>query len=187
MTPESGEARAMNFFTGQVVRPVKLLKVDGRTSFIDPEGAQHTQVLDLGLSVSRGEAEDYVGKIQINTDFAIFDCDGCARDVDFSERVESVSPRASVWKKAPIYPDGDGWSSRIGSAVDMGDGTLLFIGGRFAFRVDQRDFAPVGSAPNLHVVDEERIREVIETAENNRIDVTDAYLAKQLALRNNGE
>ncbi|MDR6937394.1 hypothetical protein [Luteibacter sp. 3190] len=186
-TRQLGKNSAVNFFTGEVLSPVYVSTDRGTRTFTDPAGVEHAQVQELGLSEAPDQPDARVGHIQINTDFAIFDCTGCAGDIDYSERIEGGIPGASVWKKAPVYPNGAGWSSRISAAVDLGDETLLFIGGGFAFRVHQRDFTPVGSAPSLHVVDERWLEEVIETAKSANVDVTDAYLTDQLSRMRHGK
>jgi len=173
---------AMDFFSGKRLTDVRLGANPAKPSFTDANGEVHEQVGDLGLSVAHDDQGLYAGQLRLNADLIFFDCDGCAQDINTAERVDPEILHGALWKKVAFYLQDGEWASRINSAVDLRDGTVLLAGGRFAFRVNERDLSPVGSAPSLRVVDEKAVRKLLDKAEREHVDVTDAYLADHLGL-----
>ncbi|WP_429200087.1 hypothetical protein [Luteibacter sp. W1I16] len=190
VSPERGQAKALDFFSGEV-QDVKVKKPGGyNDSFVDEKGATHVSNSVFDFHYKDPRPGGAIGDVQINEDSLQFDeLILYAPILDVSQRV-SPDDDMVIWRKVPLYCDSFssggsciGWASLIGTAMDLRDGTMLIAGGKYVFRVRQDDLAPVGRAPHFHVVDEADVQRVIDKAEGSGIKDAHEFLIEQLHLR----
>jgi len=192
MVNTQGPAKALDFFSGEVLENVKVESPGGYNDwFIDAQGLKHTDNTDIAFHYKDPRPGGGLGGISFDKDTldseAKFRCASLSLDV--SQRLSEQGDQI-LWSKVPLYRKADSspkcpegvWDSLINTALDLRDGTLLITGGKYIFRVREFDMAPVGSAPHLHVIEASEVRRVLQKASDH--DVTDIgiYLTKQLDL-----
>jgi hypothetical protein len=191
MSPVHGPAKAIDFFSGEVVSAKVKKPGEYNDSFVDAQGITHKSVVHPAFSFKDPRPGGGLGDIDFSGDTLTFGADvPCAPfDLKVSRRMASDDETAA-WSKVPLYktnpwPEacpGGVWDSFVSTALDLRDGTMLITAGKYIFRVRQADMSPVGEAPHLNVVDEVDVRRVMEQAAGGDIKDVCAHLTAQLHL-----
>lgn len=190
------QVQAMDFFSGERIQVKVDVEDDGRQEpdFTDAGGVAHVpaekRFAFSGASppISLPGITFEGNNIQLNS--TIRNC-----YVNITSALSAIGSgqaqnATGSWSKFPIYhtsagngscPSGD-LGSKVTSALDLGDGTLLAAEGCFVFRLRKSDLSPVGSAPALRVVDESRVQKAVDQAKGRNIQDAAGYLAKALNL-----
>ena len=191
VTPEHGQAKALDFFTGEV-KDVNVAMPGGyNDSFIDADGVLHKSTVHFAFDYKDPRSGGAIGNIvRVNSSSLSFSGTfRCNPMLSVSQRISGENHETLAWRKLPLYldtwsgcPDGT-WNSLINTGLDLRDGTALITEGKYIFRVRHDDLSPVGSAPHLHVVDEVAVLQLIEDAKVDEIDDINAYITERLHLR----
>ncbi|HEY4294131.1 hypothetical protein [Luteibacter sp.] len=182
VSPVRGPSNAIEFFSGRVDDVMVTNPGGYNDSFIDSKCIKHSANTDRSFHFKDPRPGGAVGSIHVNVDVLRFECENlCGPDIYVSELHNDSG--GVLWRKVPFFLDEGELDSMIGTGIDMRDGTVIFIGGKYVFRVRQRDFTPVGGAPHLRVVDERDVIRVIDKANGKDIKDFDAYLTEELHLK----
>lgn len=191
LTNLHGSAKALDFFSGNVVS-AKVKNPGGyNDSFVDEHGITHKDVGDPVFDYKDPRPGGGLGGIDFSADWLRFEAKvACAPlYLNVSRRMAS-DDNVILWSKVPLYKTYEGskscpegvWNSLVNTALDLRDGTLLITGGKYIFRIRQSDMTPAGEAPHLRVVDEGDVKRVIEQAKGKDVKDASAYLTEQLDL-----
>lgn len=189
VSPNRGQAKALDFFSGEVQDVEVKNPGEYNDSFVDSEGKVHASTDDFYYKDPRpgGSIGNYV---QINEGSLQFD-DRIPYKLwlNVSQRVAS-DYETVIWRKVPLYCESfssgnqcRNWASMIGTGLELRDGTMLIVGGKYVFRVRADDLTPVGHAPNLHVRDEADVKRVIDKANRSGIRNAHVFLTEELHLQ----
>jgi len=189
LSPVRGQARAMDFFSGEV-QDVTVKEPGGyNDSFVDSNGVAHTSSDEIAFYYKDPRPGGAIGSVQVNVNSLRFDrAIPCRPRLHVSQRM-SDDGMTVTWRKVLLYGDPASstcpartWSSLIGTGLELRDGTMLITGGKYVFRLREDDLSPVGRAPHLHVVDEADVKRIIDKAEGSGIRDANTFLAEQLRL-----
>ncbi|WP_139206638.1 hypothetical protein [Luteibacter sp. UNCMF331Sha3.1] len=188
MVPPHAQAKAINFFTGEVIDVTVKMQLTYTGSFIDANGVKHEETLHSGFHYKDPRPGGILGNIRF-----------AHRSVDRPENMSfgpiwfdtyqrmSDDDASVIWSKVPLYESNNfgrkGWDTLFGTALDLNDGTMLVSAGKYIFRLHQDDFTPVGSAPALHIVDESELLRALDEAKGQAIEDGDAWLTDKLKLK----
>lgn len=190
LSPVRGQARAMDFFSGEVQDITVQKPGEYNDSFVDSNGVAHASSDEIAFYFKDPRPGGAIGNtVQLNVSSLRFDrAIPCRPRLHVSQRIADDG-RTVIWRKVLLFGDpasstcsGRTWSSLIGTGLELRDGTMLITGGKYVFRLREDDLAPVGRAPHLHVVDEADVKRVIDKAEGSGIKDANTFLAEQLRL-----
>ncbi|MGF6712725.1 hypothetical protein QFZ41_003689 [Luteibacter sp. W1I16] len=143
-SPSHGQAKAIDFFSGEV-QDVKVKNPGGyNDSFVDAKDATHRR----NTSIDLDSMDSHSGGIDtIRFDDGPLKFDQRIPYKPMLEVVQKLSPDETViWRKVPLYCDSyssDGscriWSSYIDTAMNLQDGTMLIAAGKYVIRVRKED------------------------------------------------
>jgi hypothetical protein len=186
---------ALDFFSGESYRVTLKYYENGYLSdeFIDQKGREHKVAKDtVHLHFDDPRPGGGVGTVSFSGDELYFGKRNsyCSPELTIVMGVDPESPsKKKLWRKIPLYRDkaakncpSGRWMSLIGTSLDLGDGTFLATTEFNVFRLRMSDLSPVGVAPDLHVVDAEKVEAIIKSAEGKAIEDPNAYLSSQLDL-----
>lgn len=181
-SPEGVSEEALDFFSGDVVRARLVYSPDGHTEpeFIGKDGKRHRPADGIGFrfkdprpggAIPVGDPTDN-GFVAFSSETLRFKDipRGCLPDFIMVSRTRGtgVNPE-TLWKKVPLYreqpsakcPQGR-WNSLIGTALDLGDGTMLVTTTtRLVARLRLHDLSPAGNAPDLHILSAQAVEALI--------------------------
>lgn len=191
LSPVRGQAKALDFFSGEV-QDVEVKKPGGyNDSFVDAKGSRHASTDRIAFEYMNPGLGGGLGGIAFsNSSLPVIEASVCGPL--YLQASERVSEDGQVfWSKVPLYKTsqrssscpGGVWESVINTAIDLRDGTLLVTGGKYVFHIRKVDMSPVGSAPSLHVMAEATVRKVIDRAKGKDIKDASDYLTEELGLR----
>lgn len=191
LSPVRGRAKALDFFSGEV-QDVKVKNPGGyNDSFVDAKGGSHVSTDHLAFEYMDPRLGGGLGGIAFSSlSLPVIEASVCGPI--YLQASEKISSDGRVlWRKVPLYKTkprsnrcpGGAWASVINTAMDLRDGTLLVTGGKYVFHVRKVDMSPVGSAPNLHVMVEATVRQVIDRAKGRDIKDASDHLTEELGLR----
>lgn len=195
---EHGWAKALDFFSGKVIKVKVGLTEDGHEDqvFTAPDGTFHFDGADPRYPFSGTAWGLNLPGLSFGVDNVLLSgtIDNCYVGLLATGPVtnyETGQKPAARWMKYPIYkthnpgPKGcpDGFlDSLIGGALDLGDGTFLASEGCFIFRLRKSDLSPVGAAPALRVVDASIVHAAIAKLHGKKVADAAGYLIKALNL-----
>lgn len=191
MAPVNGQAKALDFFSGEIVLATVNTDYGVIDSFVDEKGVAHEDNVFLSLMDARpGGGLGGIDFRGVSAPYIEFGAGTACGPVDLTVVRGKEDDGTIRWRKLPLYKSGEHplcpegvWESFINTALDLGDGTMLITGGKYVFRVRQKDLSPVGSAPHLHIVEEVALRRAISEAAGEKVENVTRYLDRKLGIK----
>jgi hypothetical protein len=192
MSPGHGGAKALDFFSGNILSVTVGNPGEYNDAFVDEQGVLHRRANHPSFDYKDPRPGGGVAGITFSGSAMSFDSPvGCASlYLSAAQRIAS-DHKTIIWSKVPLYKSNarpescaDGvWDSLVNTALDLRDGTLLITAGKYIFRIHREDMSPVGDAPHLRVVDEADVKRAVELSKELGIRDASSYLTQELELR----